>query len=125
VTAPRATVSVALFDEETIVPHGTRRVVWFVRVAEAWVAPSAQPLAVVENRDAGAGTVWERSTIVDLPIGTELMRVETRPMPVRHADPLRYLVKEARHVRRETRRTYFHVDARGQLLPKRTETGAQ
>jgi hypothetical protein len=113
----RPTVAVELVDEETIVDHGIRKVVWYVRVGDAWVHPRERADCTDEPRDAGPGTVWERASILSLSVGSEVMRVETRPEPRRHTDPLAYLRAETRDVRRRTRRSYYRVTARGGLRP--------
>lgn len=115
--APLADVEVV--DEETIVERGTRKVTWFVRVADAWVHASNVAGAVITDEEAGPGTVWGRRTVLRLAAGTRLMRVETRPRPHAYDDPFAYLRREVRDARRKTHRSEYLVTARGALAPAR------
>jgi hypothetical protein len=112
---PPPRVCIELVEEEVVVEHGTRRVVWFVRHADAWEHASAWPGTVTTQRDAGPGTVWERVLELEVPIGTPLMRVETRPAPAPPRNALDYLRQEQRVAARHVRRAYFRADAHGRL----------
>jgi hypothetical protein len=86
---------VEVIDEERIVERGTAQVNWFVRLNDAWVHVSTWPAARSERLDAGAGTVWQSRTELDLPRGARLMRVESRPNTYARGTPLEYLTQRA------------------------------
>jgi hypothetical protein len=108
--------SVELVDSARVVPYGEARVTWFVRKGEGWVRAAEWPGAVVEARDAGPGTVWERAVTMDLSPGTELLRVESRPRTEAPKDPLSYLDRRSSRPR-ATRRTRYRVEVGGRVLP--------
>jgi hypothetical protein len=110
-----------LIDEERVVARGTQRSTWFVRRGDAWTRAADFPGATVERRDTGPGTVWEHAVIVVLPAGTELMRVDSRPLSVAAKDPLAYLRSGAKPSPRATRRRYYKVDERGRLTALRSD----
>ena len=105
-------VNVELLDEETIVARGTRKVTWLVRVGDSWLHPARVEGATQSDREAGPGTVWARATLLGLPAGTRLLRVESIPSPDALEDPFAYLQREVRDARRKTRRTEYVVTAR-------------
>jgi len=109
-------VAVEVTQSETVVERGTRAVVWFVKSSDAWLNAGEYPGARVERRDPGPGTIWESSVELDLPPGTRLMRVETRPAKDSADDALDYLLKETRRARRRTERSYFRVGRSGALV---------
>jgi hypothetical protein len=102
-------------DTERIVDHGAALTTWFVKRDAAWVKASEWPGGTTTARDAGPGTVWERSVLLSVSAGTLMMRVETRPRPEERRDPFAYLEREARRARRVTRRTYYRVAPGGRL----------
>jgi hypothetical protein len=110
---------VLVVDEERIAPRGTAQVNWFVRLNDAWVHVSTWPGARSERLDAGAGMVWQSRTELDLPRGTRLMRVESRPNSYARGTPLEYLTRGAPSKSRKVRRNYYVVDRSGQLLATR------
>jgi hypothetical protein len=112
---------VEVVDEESIVERGTGQVNWFVRLNDAWVHVSTWPGARQERLDAGAGTVWQSRTELDLPRGTRLMRVESRPSTYARESPLEYLTRGAPSKRRKTRRNYYLVGRSGALIATRDE----
>ena len=78
-------------DSESVVPRGTRRIDWSLRVNDGWVKACDAQGASVRSVDAPSGTVWERLITLELPTGARLLRVEVRPgAPVRR-DALEYL----------------------------------
>jgi hypothetical protein len=107
---------VELVDCARVVPYGEARVTWFVRKSDGWVRAAEWPGAAVEQRDAGPGTVWERAVTVELPAGTELLRVETRPRAEAPKDPLSYFDRRGSRAR-ATRRTRYRVGVGGRVLP--------
>jgi hypothetical protein len=112
---------VEVIDEERIVARGTGQVNWFVRQNDAWVHVSAWPGARSERLNASAGTVWQSRTELDLPRGTRLMRVESRPSNYARETPLEYLTRGAPSKSRQLRRNYYLVSRAGQLTPTRDD----
>jgi hypothetical protein len=106
---------IEVIDEERIVPRGTAQVNWFVRYNDAWVHVSTWAGARSERLDAGAGTVWQSRTELDLPRGAHLMRVESRPSNYARESPLEYLTRGAPSKSRRVRRTYYVVSRSGDL----------
>jgi|SRR6188768_1312764 len=106
---------VEVIDEERIVPRGTAQVNWFVRQNDAWVHVSAFPGARSERLEAGAGTVWQSRTEIELPRGARLMRVESRPSGYPRESPLEYLTRGAPKSRK-VRRNYYLVGRSGDLI---------
>ena len=76
-SAPTELVEVV--DEERIVERGTGQINWFVRKNDGWVHVTEWPGARSQRLDAGAGTVWQSRTEIEVPRGTRMMRVESRP----------------------------------------------
>lgn len=111
---PQQTVEV--IDEERIVPRGTAQVNWFVRLNDAWVHVSAWPGARSERLDAGAGTVWQSRTEIQVPRGARLLRVESRPNDYARESPLDYLTRGAPSKSRRVRRNYYLVGRSGDLI---------
>ncbi|HEX3773976.1 MAG TPA: hypothetical protein VHV51_05890 [Polyangiaceae bacterium] len=106
---------VEVIDEERIVERGTAQVNWFVRLNDGWVHVSEWPGARSARLDAGAGTVWQSRTELELSRGTYLMRVESRPNPYAREQPLDYLTRGASSKSRKTRRDYYRVGRAGEL----------
>ncbi|HKO48021.1 MAG TPA: hypothetical protein VJV79_09875 [Polyangiaceae bacterium] len=113
-SAPQEVVEV--IDEERIVARGTAQVNWFVRLNDAWVHVSAWPGARSERLNAGAGTVWQSRTEIDVPRGARLMRVESRPSGYARESPLEYLTRGAPSKSRKLRRNYYFVGRQGDLI---------
>src|SRR6188768_1137189 len=113
-SAPQEIVEVV--DEERIVERGTAQVNWFVRLNDAWVHVSTWPNARSERLDAGAGTVWQSRTEIQVPRGTRLMRVESRPNDYARESPLDYLTRGAPSKSRRVRRNYYVVGRSGDLI---------
>ncbi|MFZ5890606.1 MAG: hypothetical protein ACOY0T_06005 [Myxococcota bacterium] len=121
---------IVLEDAEFVVPRGSRETTWFVRVRDAWVAAHAVEGAEVERLEAGPGTVWRQSIVLDLPAGTRFLRVETAPNSQRKT-PLEYLARGPTQARTVLRHE-FRLTAEGQLAkyaetrpatPKRPKMG--
>jgi hypothetical protein len=117
VPAEIKSASVELFEDESIAPYGTSEVTWFVRINDAWAHISKWPAARSERLDAKPGMVWLKRTELELPLGTELMRVESRPLPKARKSPLEYL-RDIRGPSRQTARRYFTVGHNGILKQK-------
>ena len=113
--------SIELTDGEFVVKRGTRAISGWVRKSDGWINARESPGAKVEQLDAGPGTVWQCRLDLELPRGTLLMRVESRPVPAARKDPLEYLERETRRARRTVIRTYFKVGRRGELLAERSK----
>jgi hypothetical protein len=107
---------VEVIDEERIVERGTAQVNWFVRLNDAWVHVSTWAGARSERLDAGVGTVWQSRTELDLPRGSKLMRVESKPSSYARESPLDYLTRGAPSKSRKVRRNYYLVGRSGDLV---------
>ena len=112
---------VVVVDEERIVERGTGQVNWFVRVNDAWLHVSKFPGARSERLDAGAGTIWQSRTELDLALGTRLMRVESKPQDYSRQSPLELLTRGAPSKSRKVRRSYYAVGRAGELMTVRDE----
>ena len=115
-TPCNATEVVEVIDEERIVPRGTAQVNWFVRLNDAWVHVSVWPGARSERLAAGAGTVWQSRTEIDVVRGARLMRVESQPSDYARESPLEYLIRGAPSKSRQLRRNYYRVGRLGGLI---------
>lgn len=100
---------------ESVVPGGVRRVTWLIQQDEEWLLASEFPGASVEQRDARPGTVWVRRMALDLPSGALLVRIESEPNRAPARDPMAYLFGSAGKSARQSRRSYFVVNAGGKL----------
>lgn len=100
---------------ESVVPGGVRRVTWLVQQDEDWLIVSEFPGARVEQRDARPGMIWVRSVTLELPPGSQLVRIESEPNLAPPRDPLAYLFGSAGKKARQSRRSYFVVKAGGKL----------
>ena len=112
---------VEVIDEERIVERGTAQVNWFVRLNDAWVHVTEWPGARSERLNAGAGTVWQSRTEIDVPRGARLMRVESRPSSYARESPLEYLTRGAPSKSRKLRRNYYLVGRSGELVASADE----
>jgi hypothetical protein len=101
---------------EAVTRGGVRRVTWHVSDDDEWISATAWPDAQVNRQDNSPGTVWRSRVLVQLPLGTELMRVESEPDPQRSKDPLAYFWSAPRVHPRLVRRSYFRVDDGGRLF---------
>jgi len=113
--SPGARVKVELFESESIVARGRKRVSWVVRYNDAWVSAAEYPGATSESLSPGPGTVWERRVELDLPVGTRVCRIESAPSPEPARDALDYLTREQLRPRRRSRRSELVVGTRGEL----------
>ena len=110
---------VELVEHERVMGRGAARVYFLVKKGDGWLRATEWPGAQTESRDAGPGTVWERAVILELPVGTEVSRVEVRPREPRRLDPLSHLMSRASAAPRTTRRVSFRVKRDGRLAPTR------
>jgi hypothetical protein len=101
---------------EAVTRGGVRRVTWHVSEQDDWVSVTATPGALVENRDRGPGVVWRTQVRLRLPLGAELMRVESEPARDAPKDPMAYLWGARRGAERRVKRSYFQVGEQGKLL---------
>jgi hypothetical protein len=109
---PRETVE--LTESEHVVPRGSARTKWFVRVRDGWTAAGAMPGARVEAVSPGPGMVWTRRIQLELARGTLLMQIVSAPQPVRRT-PLEFL-ESSTTSRRRVLRTLHRVGRAGTLL---------
>jgi hypothetical protein len=101
---------------EAVMRGGVRRVTWHVAEDDDWISATACPGAQVNKQDSSPGTVWRCRVVVQLPLGAELMRVESEPDRQKSEDPLAYFWSAPRVHRRLVRRSYFRVESGGRLL---------
>ncbi|HLV67378.1 MAG TPA: hypothetical protein VKY73_16265 [Polyangiaceae bacterium] len=104
---------VALVEGEHVVARGTVEVGWLLPVGDGWLPVARAPGARVQSLESGPGTVWQRVVELELPRGTRLVRVESRPRSVRRT-PLEHLARGAGPARRVIRQAY-EVGLRGTL----------
>jgi hypothetical protein len=110
---PREVVQVT--ETEEVVPYGTARTSWYVRTDGRWQKVAEFPGATLETLDRGAGTVWARRVLLELPAGTELLAVRTAPRRGERRDPFAYLRQEARGTARKAVKTRYRVERGGAL----------
>ncbi len=110
-------VPVELRACEAIVAHGVSKTTWWLFDAGRWCSVRDFPDAQLHREDAPPGIVWQTRAELELPIGTWLMRVRTRPIRERTEDPLSYLRRESLRARWHSQRSYFRVGKRGHLQP--------
>lgn len=101
---------------ELVTAGGVRRVSWRVQRADGWVRVGEWPGVVEQRLDPGPGTIWETRFELELPTGSWLERVESRPAAPERRDALDYLSDERRTARRKLRRSRYRVSARGELV---------
>ncbi len=120
---PPARVTVELFESETIMERGRKKITYLIRHNDAWVVAGDHPKATVERLSAGPRTVWEHRVAVELAVGTRVCRVESVPRPEPTRDALDYLSDERRGPRRLSRRRELVVGARGDLVDAQEKPG--
>ncbi len=113
--APPRDVTIELTEGEYIAPRGTRKVTWLIRYNDVWVHVSEWAGVQVERCEAKSGVVWENLTRLQVPVGTPLTRVESRPAAYVARDALDYLRRPPDAARRVFRQE-FRVGRRGELL---------
>jgi hypothetical protein len=116
---------VVLRAYEAIAPFGTLRQTWLVFQDGQWNSVKAITGAQLTSLDAGAGTVWESEAVLQLARGTRVQRVQRRPLPERHDDPMSYLARGKLSARQQIIRRYYRVAARGALKPDNPGEGEQ
>jgi len=117
VTAPLGpSERVELVEEESVAPGGAVMVTWLVRHNDGWVRAGSYPAAQSESLERGSRVVWRRRVTLELPRGTALERVESRPAPNQRT-ALDYLTGSARGASRRTSRRSYVVGPGGALLP--------
>ncbi len=115
----------AVTEREVVVARGHERTTWLIREGSGWRPASGSPGASVTVLEPAPGTVWERVIDLALAPGSRLMRVDSRPAPLRRRDPLEHLQREARLAPRWVRRLVFVVDRRGALVPEASAETAE
>ena len=106
---------IELVGGERVVERGTSEVTWWVRRGRAWLNASEWPGAELERLEAGPGTIWETRIELELPAGSILLRVESRPGARVRRDAMDWLRSAARGASRAVRRSYFRVGRSGEL----------
>jgi hypothetical protein len=117
-TAPLETLT--LIEEELVAGRGSSEVTWRVAKNDGWQRPGGVAGARVERLERGAGVIWRTRIELELPRGTRLMRVETRPNPGKRST-LAHLTQPSLGARKQTRRSEYRVGAGGVL--ERVERG--
>jgi len=115
VTAGERRERVVLVAEEFVGERGSVKVWWLVKHNDGFVAPAELPGARSERLDAGPRVVWRTRVEVELPRGTEVVRVETRPGAAR-GSTFAHLTGSARSTRPRFLRVRFVVGPRGELV---------
>ncbi len=113
--------TVELTESETVVERGRRTLLWRVEWRDGWRRVQDWPEADLEVLDPGPGTVWKRRIRIQVPRGTRLERVVSRPGDATRRDPWDYLAREVRGTARHVTRTRFEVSVHGELVA--TESG--
>jgi hypothetical protein len=108
-------IGIELLEEEFVVQRGTAAVHWFVRHNDSWLNCQHYAGARATTLDAGAGTVYRTRVELDVPTGTRLMRVESRPGRPARRSAVEHLLRAVQSTPRDTRRTYYAVGPRGAL----------
>lgn len=109
-------VTIELVDEEYVVARGTAEVHWFVRVNDAWQHAASCAGAREERLDPAPGVVYRTRVLLDVPQGTRLLRVESKPGAPRRETILEHLRRGPSLPPRRTLRRVYEVDARGHLI---------
>ncbi|MEB2310402.1 MAG: hypothetical protein OZ921_01285 [Sorangiineae bacterium] len=117
----RRTEEVELTSSESVGERGTTRLTWRVRVGDGWVGAADYPGVTIERLAAGPGTIWEIRLVLELPTGTLLMRVDSRPGEPQRGDVLDFLARAPRLPPRRVRRTLYRVGPRGALVAAQPE----
>jgi hypothetical protein len=116
VSSPVPLERLTLIEEELAGARGSSEITWRVAKNDGWQRPSSVPGARVERLDRGAGVVWRTRIELELPRGTRVLRVETRPDPSQKST-LAHLTQASRGARKQTRRSEYRVGPRGVLEP--------
>jgi hypothetical protein len=112
-----ATETVELVEEEFVLPGGSGKVSWFVRLNDGWVRAPSHPSARSEALEKRSGTVWRTRVTLELPRGHALTRVETKPLPTQKS-ALEHLTGGTRGPKLKTLRRSYVVGPGGALCPK-------
>ncbi len=109
---------VAVVEEEVVMSGGASTVSWLVRHHDGWVRAPSHPTARSERLERGSGVVWRTRVALELPRGSELVRIETRPA-LRQKSALEHLTGGARGAARKTLRRVYRVAAGGELVAEK------
>jgi hypothetical protein len=114
--------NIRLTSFERVVPRGTQRVDWLVRVDGHWRNVADAPLATqLDSGNRGSGLIWQRLVEISAATGTWFQRIVTEPANTAARDPLSYLQREARGASRRVQRTYRCLLDDGSLNNASTE----
>lgn len=118
---------VHVIDEASVVPHGERVRVWWVRLNEGWVRAAEHPDAEVEHASSEGddapcppGTIWTRKVELVLARGTLLRCHISEPAPER-LEPLEYLQRGKFGVARARRELWYRVAGTYRLVPSQPD----
>ncbi|HEX6765992.1 MAG TPA: hypothetical protein VF103_10955 [Polyangiaceae bacterium] len=116
-TAPAPRERVVLVDEELVVERGSVKIAWLVSHNDGWIPASKCEGATSKRLDTSPRVVWRSSVEVELPRGTRVLRVETRPSQKR-GSTLAHLTGSARSAGQGVVKTRFVVGPGGRLAPE-------
>ena len=105
--------TVELHEDEHIVPRGSARSTWHVKVKDAWVRAPDVPGARVTQLDPAPGSVWRRRIELELAAGTALLLTESSPL-FTYKTPLAHL-QHGPAAERRVRRLPHHVGKGGRV----------
>ena len=109
---------VELVEEEVVMAGGASTVAWLVRHHDGWLRAPSHPSALSERLERRSGVVWRTRVTLELPRGSELVRVETRPA-ARQKSALEHLTGGGRGAPRKTSRRAYRVGTGGELIPEK------
>lgn len=113
---------VHVVDEASVVPHGERVRVWWVRLNDGWVRAAEHPDAEVESLSSEddvscpPGIIWTRNVELMLARGTWLRCHISEPAPER-LNPIEYLQRGKTGVARARRELWYRVAGTYRLVP--------
>lgn len=116
-------MTVRVIANEVIVPHGTSKTSWWLRVADEWCSVRDVPGVLLTRVDAGPQRVWETLAELRVAPGAQLMRVRQTPEPEPARDPMSYLENARLTTRTRLERHYFTVDPDGKLRRSKAPEG--
>ncbi len=118
--APAPLERVTLVEEEVVMAGGAATVSWLVRHHDGWVRASSHPSAASERLERGSSVVWRTRVTLELPRGSALVRVETRPAP-RPKNVLDHLTGTARGAPKKSLRRVYRVGPGGELIAEKSD----
>jgi hypothetical protein len=106
-----------LMEEELVAERGSVKIAWLVSHNDGWIPASKCEGATRERLDTSPRVVWRSRVELELPRGTRVLRVETRPAQKR-GSTLAHLTGSARSAGQGVVKTRFVVGRGGRLAPE-------